>query len=104
MLMSRRRFTTPETVDDNASVAESSFSTAVIRRTEAERIEYFKNQPDCADTEPHSVLCTRCNKTVNLGRKQTYAVKPWEKHRVRCDAKVSASVACVCLLPLLPLC
>ncbi|KAJ6619875.1 hypothetical protein B0H10DRAFT_2163714 [Mycena sp. CBHHK59/15] len=86
------RFATPDTVDDGASVAESSMGTTGIRRTEAERIEYFKNQSDCSDMEPHSVMCTRCNKLVNLGRKQTYAVKPWETHRKRCDQKVLASV------------
>ncbi|KAJ6498316.1 hypothetical protein DFH09DRAFT_1204132 [Mycena vulgaris] len=86
--VNRKRFTTPDTVDDNASVAESSMG-GKMRRTEAERIEYFNNQPDCSDIEPHSVTCTRCNKVVNLGRKQTYTVKPWEAHRKRCDQKVS---------------
>ncbi|KAJ7623144.1 hypothetical protein FB45DRAFT_924730 [Roridomyces roridus] len=89
----RKRLVSPETVDDNASVAESSvMGTGTIRRTEAERIEYFKNQPDCApDIEPHGVMCTRCNKLVNLGRKQTYAVRPWENHRKRCDQKMAAA-------------
>ncbi|KAJ7759188.1 hypothetical protein B0H16DRAFT_631618 [Mycena metata] len=89
----RKRFATPETVDDNASVAESSISMGAgqIRRTEAERIEYFNNQPDCSNIEPHNVTCTRCNKVVQLGRKQTYAVRPWETHRIRCDQKVSAA-------------
>ncbi|KAJ7043723.1 hypothetical protein C8F04DRAFT_728086 [Mycena alexandri] len=89
----RKRFATPETVDDNASVAESSISMGAgqIRRTEAERIEYFNNQPDCSSIEPHSVTCTRCNKVVQLGRKQTYTVRPWETHRIRCDQRVSAA-------------
>ncbi|KAJ7170470.1 hypothetical protein C8R43DRAFT_91779 [Mycena crocata] len=90
-----KRFATPDTVDDNASVAESSMGAGTIRRTEAERMEYFSNQPDCSNIEPHSVMCTRCNKLVNLGRKQTYTVKPWETHRKRCDQKVSvAGSAC----------
>jgi hypothetical protein len=85
--INRKRFATPDDVDDGASVAESSVSMGVgtIRRTEAERIEYFNNQPDCSNVEPHSATCTRCNKVVNLGRKQTYTVKPWETHRKRCD-------------------
>jgi len=88
-VIKHKRFATPET--DNASVAESSVTgTGTIRRTEAERIEYFKNQPDCANLEPHNVTCTRCNKVVQLGRKQTYTVRPWESHRRRCDQKVSA--------------
>ncbi|CAK5267747.1 unnamed protein product [Mycena citricolor] len=89
--VNRKRFATPDTVDDATSVAESSMGAGTIRRTEAERIEYFNNQPDCSDIEPHSVTCTRCKKVVNLGRKQTYRVKPWETHRQRCDQKVSAT-------------
>ncbi|KAJ7066495.1 hypothetical protein C8F01DRAFT_703966 [Mycena amicta] len=88
--INRKRLATPETADDNASVAESSVMGGTIRRTEAERIEYFKNQPDCTELEPHSVTCTRCNKVVSLGRKQTYTVKPWETHRRRCDQKLAA--------------
>jgi len=29
----------------------------------------------------------RCDKSVNLGRKQTYAVRPWEIHRASCDQR-----------------
>jgi hypothetical protein len=70
-----------------------SMGVGAIRRTEAERIEYFNNQPDCSNIEPHNVTCTRCNKVVQLGRKQTYTVKPWETHRRRCD-QMSGSVMC----------
>lgn len=34
------------------------------------------------------MLCKRCDKWVNLGRKQTYAVRPWEQHRDQCDRKI----------------
>lgn len=78
--------TMPE-IDDNASVAESSKGGLKIRRTEAERIQYFRAHPHCGTMEPHRVLCTRCHRFVNLGRKQTYAVRPWETHRSRCDQK-----------------
>jgi len=71
--------------DDNESVADSISSK--IRRNEAERIEYFQNQPECGKMEPHHVQCLRCGKSVNLGRKQTYTVRPWEIHRARCDQK-----------------
>ncbi|KAF8906249.1 hypothetical protein CPB84DRAFT_429337 [Gymnopilus junonius] len=73
--------------DDGASVADSFISTTRIRRNEGERIEYFKNQPECGKLEPHSAECIKCRKIVNLGRKQTYAVRPWEIHRARCDLK-----------------
>jgi len=72
--------------DDNVSVDDSSISVRV-RRNEAERVEYFQNQPECGKMEPHHVQCLRCGMSVNLGRKQTYAVRPWEIHRARCDQK-----------------
>jgi len=37
--------------------------------------------------EPHHVQCLRCDKSVNLGRRQTYAVRPWEIHRASCDQR-----------------
>lgn len=78
--------------DDNVSVADSSISVK-IRRNEAERIEYFQNQPECGKMEPHHVHCLQCGKSVNLGRRQTYAVRPWEIHRARCDQKPAQTVA-----------
>jgi hypothetical protein len=73
--------------DDNVSIADSSVSTNRVRRNEAERIQYFENQQECGKMEPHQVHCLRCSKPVNLGRKQTYAVRPWEIHRARCDQR-----------------
>ncbi|KXN87444.1 hypothetical protein AN958_08875 [Leucoagaricus sp. SymC.cos] len=78
---------------DNVSVADSvadssSISGARIKRTEAERKQYFENEPECGTTEAHRALCTRCNKWVRLSTRQTYAVRPWEMHRTRCDHKV----------------
>jgi hypothetical protein len=92
--LSPGRTATPDTeVDDNTSIADSVMSVSVgrIRRTEAERIEYFRNQPECGTLEPHHAACIRCNKVVNLGRRQTYAVRPWESHRNRCDQRVPQS-------------
>jgi len=74
--------------DDSSSIAGSVMGVKV-RRTESERIQVFKDHPDCGDMEPHRVLCTRCDMWVNLGRKQTYAVRPWERHRERCDRKAA---------------
>jgi len=77
--------------DDNVSIADSSISVK-IRRNEAERVEYFQNQPECGKLEPHHALCLRCGKSVNLGRKTTYAVRPWEIHRARCGQKQAQTV------------
>ncbi|KAF8075107.1 hypothetical protein FPV67DRAFT_614469 [Lyophyllum atratum] len=78
----------PETeFDDGASVADSVMSTNRIRRTEVERMEYFKNEPECGTLEENRAECTRCGKFVALGRKQKYTVRPWEIHRAKCDQK-----------------
>ena len=101
LILILRRTATPETeVDDNASIADSVMSVTVgkIRRTETERVEYFRNQPECGTLELHRVFCTRCNKFVNLGRKQTYAVRPWETHRNKCDQRVLSSHMCVSVI------
>ncbi|KIK50457.1 hypothetical protein GYMLUDRAFT_51165 [Collybiopsis luxurians FD-317 M1] len=74
--------------DDGASVADSVMTNSNrVRRTEEERIEYFKNQPECGSLEPNRVKCTRCQKYVSLGKQTTYNVRPWEKHRAKCDLK-----------------
>ncbi|KIY70563.1 hypothetical protein CYLTODRAFT_408791 [Cylindrobasidium torrendii FP15055 ss-10] len=83
----QRKAPTESEVDDDGSIAESLISTNRVRRTEVERIAYFENQSECGTVEPHRVNCTRCRKWVSLGKKQTYAVKPWEKHREKCDAQ-----------------
>jgi len=30
-------------------------------------------------------VCLKCNRTVKLGTRTTYTVKPWEAHRSKCD-------------------
>ncbi|KAG1774102.1 hypothetical protein EV702DRAFT_1126647 [Suillus placidus] len=84
----------PDTPDDDAdetsSIAESSAG-GRIRRSESERIQYFKDQSQCDDMEPHRVHCARCDKWINLGKRQTYTVRPWEIHRRRCDPRSPVS-------------
>lgn len=80
--------------DDNASVAESFISLSRVRRSEAERTEYFKNQPECQfiEDDSHHVKCTRCGKVVSLGTNRPFTVRPWEKHREKCDQQVPSSM------------
>ncbi|KAJ3759797.1 hypothetical protein EV360DRAFT_41216 [Lentinula raphanica] len=83
--------------DDGASIADSVISVNRVRRSEHERIEYFKNQPECGSLEPNRVKCLRCQKYVALGKRTTYNVRPWEKHRATCDLK--PAVECVLSSP-----
>ncbi|KAJ3563753.1 hypothetical protein NP233_g8743 [Leucocoprinus birnbaumii] len=78
---------------DNASIADSvadsnSISTSRIKRTEAERKQYFENDQECGSFEAHQAECTRCKKWIRLSTKQTYCIRPWEQHRARCDQRV----------------
>jgi hypothetical protein len=77
---------TPD-MEDSVSVVESSPGSTKVRRTETERIHLFETDANCGEMEPHRVHCTCCDKWVNLGKQQTYALRPWEKHRIRCDQK-----------------
>lgn len=76
--------------DETSSIAESSAG-GRIRRSESERIQYFKDQPQCDDMEAHRVHCARCDKWINLGKRQTYTVRPWEIHRRKCDPRSPVS-------------
>lgn len=76
--------------DETSSIAESSAG-GRIRRSESERIQYFKDQSQCDDIEPRRVHCARCDKWINLGKRQTYAVRPWEIHRRKCDPRSPVS-------------
>jgi len=85
-------FETPG-IDDSVSIAESSPESGRVRRTEAERIQLMEADPNCGEMEPHRVYCTSCEKWVNLGKQQTYALRPWDKHRARCNQKQSGEPA-----------
>ncbi|KAG5638142.1 hypothetical protein H0H81_001661 [Sphagnurus paluster] len=85
---SSKRPGSPDTeFDDGASITDSVISTTRMRRNEAERKEYFKNQPECGLLEEHRAECTRCGKFVSLGRTRSYTIRPWEIHRASCDQK-----------------
>lgn len=70
-------------VHSNSPEGESSR----VRRSEAERIQYFNEDENCGVSEPNRAECLKCGKFISLGKRQTYAVRPWEIHRTRCDKK-----------------
>ncbi|KAF9645804.1 hypothetical protein BDM02DRAFT_3271433 [Thelephora ganbajun] len=77
-----------ETVDDNESVAGST--TGTIRRTEEQRIQYLREQPDCGELEPHRAFCKRCNRWVGMGGKARYPVYKWTRHIEKCKTRERA--------------
>ncbi|EGN96842.1 hypothetical protein SERLA73DRAFT_185039 [Serpula lacrymans var. lacrymans S7.3] len=80
--VSSKRPDTPDS-EDAVSIAESSNSR--VRRTEAERIQIFKDDENCGEMEPQRVFCLRCSKWISVGPK--YSLNPWERHRTGCDRR-----------------
>lgn len=66
---------------DDVSVAESSKG---HRKTEEERLQFFHDQPDCREVEPHRAFCTGCDQWVHLNAVRRYVMRPWLVHRRVC--------------------
>jgi len=66
---------------DDVSIAESSKS---HRKTEEERLQFFKSQPDCRQVEPHRAFCSGCDQWVPLNPTRAYVMRPWLVHRREC--------------------
>ena len=86
--------------DDASSIAESSKGVRT-RRTEAERIRYLKNDPNCSDIEPFRAFCKKCKKSLALGRQRPYALDLWIRHRERCDRNTEANTYAIPVFSLL---
>jgi len=86
--LSSQRFQTPDAERDDISVADSSKPSQRKERTEAQRMQFFKDQPECREVEPYRAFCTGCNEWVSLNLKKTYTMQPWLKHRRECRDKL----------------
>lgn len=83
---SKRAPSPPE--DDSESVTESTTPGSARRtRTEEQRIQYLREQPDCGEFEPHRAFCKRCNRWVGMGGRTTYPIYKWTKHIEKCRIK-----------------
>ncbi|EMD39257.1 hypothetical protein CERSUDRAFT_112914 [Gelatoporia subvermispora B] len=81
---------TPESIaDDQSSVGDGPKHTRA-RKTEAERKEFFENDPHSGDVEPHRIFCTGCNNWVQLNSSRRYVMRPWLEHRKQCRRQSSA--------------
>ncbi|KAK7685638.1 hypothetical protein QCA50_010982 [Cerrena zonata] len=54
------------------------------RKSEDERVQYFKSDPLCKEIEAHRALCARCTTWVDLNPKRRYIMKEWVAHRKGC--------------------
>ncbi|KAF7350481.1 hypothetical protein MVEN_01353700 [Mycena venus] len=57
------------------------------KRTEEERIDYLRSDPQVAQFEAYRVLCANCNKWIRLRSNSTYCSIPWDAHRKSCFEK-----------------
>jgi hypothetical protein len=78
------RFQTPDDRDETGSVAESVTS-AAPRKTEEQRMQWFRKQSDCHEVEPHRAFCGACKEWVALNPTKTYTMRPWLFHRKKCE-------------------
>lgn len=83
---------TPDVDRDDVSVAESSKGN---RRTEEERRQFFLDQPECREVEPHRAFCTGCNEWVALNPSRPYVMRPWTVHRKDCRRNSISAKPCV---------
>ena len=76
------------------------------KRSEEERINFFRTDPYVAQFEAYRVLCAGCDKWIRLRSNSSYCSIPWEAHRKSCLAKkgwdLSISIKFACLLTLFP--
>ncbi|KAF9779322.1 hypothetical protein BJ322DRAFT_1113676 [Thelephora terrestris] len=57
------------------------------KRSEEERINFFRTDPYVAQFEAYRVLCAGCDKWIRLRSNSSYCSIPWEAHRKSCLAK-----------------
>jgi len=56
------------------------------RKSEAERIQVFTEDPCCAEVEPFRARCKQCDTWITLHDTRKYVMKNWKEHRKVCDA------------------
>lgn len=60
------------------------------KRSEEERINFFRTDPHVAQFEAYRVLCGSCDKWIRLRSNSSYCSIPWEAHRKSCLSKKSS--------------
>ncbi|KAI0349551.1 hypothetical protein OH77DRAFT_1431955 [Trametes cingulata] len=87
----QRTETADDGADDRSSIGESSKGR--MRKTEAERRQFFEEDPNTGEVEPHRVFCKACDVWVELNPKRRYIMRLWLEHRKQCKSTATASPA-----------
>ena len=69
------------------------------KRSEEERINFFRTDPYVAQFEAYRVLCAGCDKWIRLRSNSSYCSIPWEAHRKSCLAKKGSDLSSSIGLP-----
>ena len=77
----------PSPVSVNAQTMQTQRKKRRPKRSEEERINFFKTDPYVAQFEAYRVLCAGCDKWIRLRSNSSYCSIPWEAHRKSCLAK-----------------
>lgn len=83
----RNHVSTLVTPSKEASASKTTTPKSLIKRTEAQRIQFLKDHPHVGEFEPHRAFCTRCDKWVMLSGVQQYPLSRWNAHDERCSQK-----------------
>lgn len=75
--------------DDDAVSIAGSTKAARKRKREPDRIQFFKDDPQCKDIEPHRALCAKCDTWISLHAKRRYVMQSWTEHRKACTGSAS---------------
>ncbi|KAG9309028.1 hypothetical protein JVU11DRAFT_11243 [Chiua virens] len=62
----------------------SASPSRALRRTEAQRRAFFRDDPRVQESEPQRVLCRTCQKWIKLSGSSNYALGNWLSHTQRC--------------------
>ncbi len=77
------RAESPEDSGDEA-IGADEVTPSRKRKSEQDRIQFFKDDPLCKELEPLRALCGNCHNWVDLHDKRRYVMKEWVTHQKLC--------------------
>ncbi|KDQ61517.1 hypothetical protein JAAARDRAFT_30966 [Jaapia argillacea MUCL 33604] len=83
--VSKRKGTPSVQPQDNPAAEAESSKAKPTRRNESQRMQVLEDDPNCTEFEEHRARCASCSNWINLGKRQTYCLKPWTKHQLKCS-------------------
>ncbi|KAI0091455.1 hypothetical protein BDY19DRAFT_991161 [Irpex rosettiformis] len=73
-----------ESISDAESIATIDGKPRRKRKSEAERIQFFKDDLWCQEVEAHRILCRNCGEWKDLHPKRRFVMQNWLAHKKAC--------------------